>query len=48
MDKLQSFLLELARAVSCQRQQRVSTETKDFYVDLVFYNYCSNVLCCLI
>ena len=40
MDKLQQFLLELGKGfafVACQ--QRISTETQDFYVDLVFYNY---------
>lgn len=40
MEKLQSFLLELGKGFAfVARQQRVSTETKDFYVDLVFYNY---------
>lgn len=40
MDKLQSFLLELGKGFAfVARQQRVSTETRDFYVDLVFYNY---------
>lgn len=40
MDKLQSFLLELGKGFAfVARQQRVSTETKGFYVDLVFYNY---------
>lgn len=40
MDKLQSFLLELGKGFAfVARQQRLSTETKDFYVDLVFYNY---------
>ena len=37
---LQSFLLELGKGFAfIARQQRISTETKDFYVDLVFYNY---------
>jgi len=37
---LQSFLLELGKGFAfVARQQRISTETKDFYVDLVFYNY---------
>ena len=37
---LQSFLLELGRGVAfVARQQRISTESKDFYIDLVFYNY---------
>ncbi|MGB4115347.1 MAG: PDDEXK nuclease domain-containing protein [Polaromonas sp.] len=40
MNKLQSFLLELGRGFSfVARQQRISTETQDFYVDLVFYHY---------
>ncbi len=40
MTHLQSFLLELGKGFAfVARQQRVSTETKDFYVDLVFYNY---------
>ncbi len=40
MDKLQSFLLELGKGFAfVARQQRISTETQDFYVDLVFYNY---------
>jgi predicted nuclease of restriction endonuclease-like (RecB) superfamily len=37
---LQSFLLELGRGFSfVGRQFRISTETKHFYIDLVFYNY---------
>lgn len=40
MDKLQQFLLELGKGFAfVARQQRISTETQDFYVDLVFYNY---------
>jgi predicted nuclease of restriction endonuclease-like (RecB) superfamily len=40
MEKLQGFLLELGKGFAfVARQQRISTETKDFYVDLVFYNY---------
>jgi predicted nuclease of restriction endonuclease-like (RecB) superfamily len=40
MDKLQGFLLELGKGFAfVARQQRVSTESKDFYIDLVFYNY---------
>ncbi|MFA6699924.1 MAG: PDDEXK nuclease domain-containing protein [Thiomicrospira sp.] len=40
MDKLQDFLLELGKGFAfVARQQRVSTESKDFYIDLVFYNY---------
>ena len=38
--KLQAFMLELGKGFAfIARQQRISTETKDFYVDLVFYNY---------
>jgi len=37
---LQSFLLELGKGFAfVARQQRISTESKDFYLDLVFYNY---------
>ncbi len=40
VEKLQQFLLELGKGFAfVGRQQRVSTETQDFYVDLVFYNY---------
>ena len=40
MDKLQSFLLELGKGFAfVARQQRISTESQDFYIDLVFYNY---------
>lgn len=40
IDNLQSFLLELGKGFAfVARQQRISTETKDFYIDLVFYNY---------
>lgn len=37
---LQSFLLELGKGFAfVARQQRISTESADFYLDLVFYNY---------
>jgi len=40
MNQLQSFLLELGKGFAfVARQQRLSTESKDFYLDLVFYNY---------
>jgi predicted nuclease of restriction endonuclease-like (RecB) superfamily len=40
MDKLQQFLLELGKGFAfVARQQRISTETQDFYIDLVFYNF---------
>jgi predicted nuclease of restriction endonuclease-like (RecB) superfamily len=38
--RLQQFLLELGRGFSfVARQQRLSFDGKDFFVDLVFYNY---------
>lgn len=38
--KLQTFMLELGKGFAfVARQQRINTETKDFFVDLVFYNY---------
>lgn len=40
MDKLQQFLMELGKGFAfVARQQHISTETQDFYIDLVFYNY---------
>jgi len=40
MDKLNEFLLELGKGFAfVGRQKRISTETKHFYIDLVFYNY---------
>ena len=40
MSKLQQFLLELGKGFAfVARQQRISTETQDFYIDLVFYNF---------
>jgi len=40
LDHLQEFLLELGKGFAfVASQQRMSTETKDFFVDLVFYNY---------
>lgn len=40
VDKLQTFMLELGRGFAfVARQKRISTETKDFFIDLVFYNY---------
>ena len=39
IDNLQKFLLELGKGFAfVSRQQRISTETDHFYVDLVFYN----------
>ena len=38
--KLQSFMLELGKGFAfVARQQRITTENKDFFIDLVFYNY---------
>jgi predicted nuclease of restriction endonuclease-like (RecB) superfamily len=38
--KLQTFMLELGKGFAfVARQKRISTDTKDFYIDLVFYNY---------
>ncbi|MCB4791694.1 MAG: PDDEXK nuclease domain-containing protein [Elusimicrobia bacterium] len=40
IDKLQDFLLELGKGFCfVARQKRISTESKHFYIDLVFYNY---------
>jgi predicted nuclease of restriction endonuclease-like (RecB) superfamily len=40
IDKLQQFLLELGKGFSfVARQKRLRFDDKDFYVDLVFYNY---------
>ncbi len=40
IDKLQHFLLELGRGFSfVARQKRMCFDDKDFYIDLVFYNY---------
>lgn len=40
INKLNAFLLELGKGFAfVARQKRISTETKHFYVDLVFYNY---------
>ena len=38
--KLQAFMLELGKGFAfVARQHRISTETKDFFIDLVFYNF---------
>jgi len=37
---MNDFLLELGRGFAfVSRQKRISTDTKHFYIDLVFYNY---------
>ena len=40
LDNLQAFLLELGKGFAfVARQLRITTESKDFYIDMVFYNY---------
>ncbi|MFM2224164.1 MAG: hypothetical protein RJA07_366 [Bacteroidota bacterium] len=40
INHLQNFLLELGKGFAfVARQQRISTDTSDFFIDLVFYNY---------
>jgi predicted nuclease of restriction endonuclease-like (RecB) superfamily len=40
IDNLQQFLLELGKGFAfVERQQRISTDDQDFYIDLVFYNF---------
>lgn len=40
IDNLQNFILELGKGFAfVARQQHIKTETADFYIDLVFYNY---------
>ncbi|MDP2753994.1 MAG: PDDEXK nuclease domain-containing protein [Nitrospirota bacterium] len=40
IEKLQEFLLELGKGFSfAGRQQRISADGDNFYIDLVFYNY---------
>ncbi|MBC7424801.1 MAG: DUF1016 family protein, partial [Ferruginibacter sp.] len=40
IDNLQKFLLELGKGYAfVERQQLIRTDSADFYIDLVFYNY---------
>ncbi len=40
LDNLQAFLLELGKGFAfVARQLRIATESKDFYIDMIFYNY---------
>lgn len=40
INNLRKFLLELGKGFAfVERQQRLSTEDQDFYIDLVFYNF---------
>ncbi|MBQ9394687.1 MAG: DUF1016 domain-containing protein, partial [Proteobacteria bacterium] len=40
IDHLQQFMMELGKGFALvARQQHIRTEAKDYYIDLVFYNY---------
>lgn len=40
IDNLEKFILELGRGFAfVERQQHITTELDDFYIDLVFYNF---------
>ena len=40
IDHLQQFIMELGKGFAfVERQQHIATETDDYYIDLVFYNY---------
>lgn len=40
IDNLEKFIMELGRGFAfVERQQHIATDTDDFYIDLVFYNY---------
>lgn len=40
LDNLQQFIMELGRGFAfVDRQKHIKTETEDYYIDLVFYNY---------
>ncbi len=40
IDNIQKFILELGKGFAfVERQQLIRTETKDYYIDLIFYNY---------
>jgi len=40
IDNIQKFILELGKGFAfVERQQLIRTESKDYYIDLVFYNY---------
>ena len=40
IDNMEKFLLEMGRGFSfVERQMHIKTETQDFFIDLVFYNY---------
>ncbi len=40
IDNLEKFIMELGRGFAfVERQQHITTDTGDFYIDLVFYNF---------
>ena len=40
LDNLQQFIMELGRGFAfVDRQKHIKTDTEDYYIDLVFYNY---------
>lgn len=40
IDNLQQFIMELGRGFAfVDRQKHIKTDTEDYYIDLVFYNY---------
>jgi predicted nuclease of restriction endonuclease-like (RecB) superfamily len=40
IDNLEKFIMELGRGFAfVERQQHITTDTSEFYIDLVFYNY---------
>ena len=40
LDNLQQFIMELGRGFAfVERQKHIKTDTDDYYIDLVFYNY---------
>lgn len=40
IDNLQQFIMELGRGFAfVERQKHIKTDTEDYYIDLVFYNY---------
>lgn len=40
LDNLQQFIMELGRGFAfVDRQKHITTDTEDYYIDLVFYNY---------
>lgn len=54
LNNIQTFLLELGKGFAfVSRQEHIRTETSEFYIDLVFYNYILKcfvlieILCCV-